>query len=49
MPGDRRHRYPAAPFLTCLPAQDYFLLRPQLLIRVQALPKGALTMAPGTD
>jgi hypothetical protein len=36
MPGDRPHRYPNAPILTCLPAADHFLLRPQLLTRASA-------------
>jgi hypothetical protein len=33
MPGDRPHRYPAAPVLTCLPTPSCFLLRPQCLTR----------------
>jgi hypothetical protein len=37
MPADHPHRSPTTLLLTCLPAQDQFLLRPQRLTRVSAL------------
>jgi hypothetical protein len=36
MPSDCPQLSPTAPALTYLPAQDHFLLRPQLLTRAEA-------------
>jgi hypothetical protein len=44
MPGDRPHRSPTTPLLTCLPAQDQFLLRPQLLTPISVLPSCCLAL-----
>jgi hypothetical protein len=43
MPGDHPHQSPIAPLLTCLPALSSFLLRPQLLMRLYAFPRGGLS------
>jgi hypothetical protein len=39
MPGDRPHRDPTAPVLTCLPTPSCFLLRPQRLTRTSVFPR----------